>query len=186
MATIPVIPAFAATTGVTSAQLTELAAAVSFALNPPRVLVYKNQTTTRTSNTAPVGISYDAALVNTDSMWSTSQPNRLYCNTPGMYDIEFMAHYQTFPSASGCTQWGLGLNSGGVWPSTNSVNWLAEQVLVNQTTYRQGAEIRLQYFLNVGDYIESFTTQNCGSTMTLFPDGDIENGHFSAIWRSAT
>lgn len=183
MGTVPSIPTFSPTSGASSSQLTELAAAASFALNPPRALVYKSSSTSIASSNGPQAISWTTAINNTDGIWSSgTNPSRLTCNTAGLYDIEAALHYTAF--TGGEFQIGVALNSASTWPSAGSADRLMEQVTPANpnTSLGEGGNLKFEWFLNVGDYVELFTCQNSGSTQTATPSGTYFDGHFGMRW----
>ncbi len=189
MAALPAVPSFGAGSFDTSAQLNQLAAAVSFLLNPPRALVYKSVSSSRASSLTSAVVNWDTVITNSDGGWAGASPSRLTCNTPGLYHIEAAVEYASF-SGSPTTAWeiwlGVARNSASTFPGGGSANALCGEERPIQTSVGEYASVSFTYFLSAGDYLEVFTSQVSGGSQTLIPNANYYSGHFGMTWRAVS
>lgn len=179
MATIPTVQVWSVGQFVTSSQMNAgVGNVLSWLMSTPRAIVYRNASLSISSGSVTTLVNWTTELVDTDTMWAAGQASRLKCNTSGLFLIEGAAHFTAF--SSGQALLGIGLNTNGSWSVPNKL----QEVSVPATGPNFGESISLtfSYYLNSGDYLETFVAQTSGSSNTVFPGGAYFDGHFGMKW----
>lgn len=179
MATIPTVQVWSTGQFVTSSQMNAgVGNVLSWLMSTPRAIVYRNASLSISSTSVTTVVNQTTELVDTDTMWSNSQPSRLTAHTAGLFLIEAAAHFTAF--SSGQAMCGVGLNTAGSWAVPNKL----QEVTMSATgpNFGESCGLTFSYFLNSGDYLEQFVAQTSGGSLSVFPGGTYFDGHFGAKW----
>lgn len=115
---------------------------------------------------------------NQDStVWSAAQPSRFYAPEPGRYSIG--GNIVWAANATGYRIAALRINSGGVNTGGSTLNYWTAQAVPSTAT---SLPIALtDVYLNAGDYLEVFATQNSGGALNVGTGNGITST-FSMSW----
>jgi hypothetical protein len=181
--TIPTIPSLAAGYVVQLADLQNLAAAETFALNKPMTSIIDN-TGGQAITTTFAAVTFTTVVFDLDGMWVGGSPKRLTIQTPGWYKVRYGVNVGTvggvFSTAVNSTTGsnnplGSGVVSAKYWAGYSSppaalVGWAA-------------ASGDWPFYLYQGDFLQVFIQAAAagGSTGTTAPTGFAQGGSYFSL-----
>ena len=187
MATLPSQDNYTAGVTVTAPILNKnIRDALNFLISTPQVQLTQSGSWNVVSNNVPQLVTtWDTAVLNTDSMWSAGQSSRIYANTPGLFQFAIEVHYPaSINGATGIVHCGLQVNSGGgAWGAGPGFRVAEDVRPINNSkspNYGTSTDLIVEQYMNLGDYVEFYTTQSSGSTATV--SSGIFNLLCSARW----
>lgn len=181
--TIPTIPALPAGYVVQLADMQNLAAAATFALNKPYARVY-DATGGVAILTTPTLVTYTNASFDPDGMWSVTNPNRLTIQTPGWYKVRHSTNAGTSKTHVAWAISTTGANNPAGSGITSSPYWGG---YCNGVSGAQGARPHAAgiwpFYLYAGDYVQIQVQANAtgNSTGTGAPGGGTVGGSWFSL-----
>lgn len=175
MGTVPVLPPFSAGEVVPASKLVALNTALAFLLSPPEAYVYRNAAASTATATWTV-ITWDVELKDNDTMVDIAgQPTRVVFKTPGKFRVEGLMTWAT--NNTGYREIQVRKNSGGAVGGGTQLQYVTGQA----TTGDQHAGLfTVAPTVAVNDYVEIFTRQGSGGTLSYTP-GQV-NMFAQATW----
>ena len=176
--TIPTIPSLPAGYVAQLADLQNLAAAATFALNKPIMYAVDN-TGGMAITTSWLSISFTTTFYDPDGIWAAGSPKRLTIQTPGWYKLSYGVNVGSvggvFNSAVRSTTGSNNPQGSGV---TSNYAWGGYADVSSGNIGYCGATGDWPYYLYQGDYLQVFVKAAAAgaSTGTSAPGTGINNG----------
>jgi hypothetical protein len=181
--TIPTIPSLPAGYVVQLADLQNLAAAETFALNKPMTSVIDN-TGGQAITTSFAAVTFTTVVFDLDGMWVGGSPKRLTIQTPGWYKVRYGINIGT---ATVVCNAAVGSTTGANNPLGAGVNsakyWDGYADLASGTNGWASASGDWPFYLYQGDFLQVFIVASAAgsSTATGAPTGFAQGGSYFSL-----
>lgn len=166
---IPTLPTWTVGAKITASKLTQVGTAVSYLLDPPRVLAFDGAGVSCTNNTATL-IPWNSELWDTDTMHDTvTNPSRVTINTTGTYAVTVAIRFGLGPTF---TTFNVNIRRNAAGSSSGGTSTY---------TFTQGApgggpataRFYCELPLIAAEYYEVFVTQKSTAARTTEPGGVV-------------
>ena len=181
--TIPTIPTLSAGSVVQLADLQNLSAAATFALNKPMSSVIDN-TGGMAITTGFLAVSFTAEVFDPDNMWIAGSPKRLTVQTPGWYKVRYGVNLGT---NGGSYNTAVGSTTGSNNPAGSGISsakyWAGYADVSASANGWASASGDWPFYLYQGDFLQVFVQAGAtgSSTGTSVPPGFAQGGSYFGL-----